>query len=172
MSIYLMKTNYLFYHLKYYLTSEDIMKRHNSRIFTILVLFNLDMNNIDLSQIEVEALKEVKEDVKKLILDDEYQVEINYEFSDLIIDKVISEYNNIIEIIKDSLVNWSIDRLSYVDRAIVVSATAEMLIKDAPKEVIINEYLEITKEYSAVADEKQVRFNNKVLDGIAKKLYE
>lgn len=148
------------------------MKRHNSRIFTILVLFNLDMNNVDLSQIEVEALKEVKEDVKKLILDDEYQVEINYEFSDLIIDKVISEYNNIIEIIKDSLVNWSIDRLSYVDRAIVVSATAEMLIKDAPKEVIINEYLEITKEYSAVADEKQVRFNNKVLDGIAKKLYE
>ena len=148
------------------------MKRHNSRIFAILVLFNLDMNNVDLSQIEVEALKEVKEDVKKLILDDEYQVEINYEFSDLIIDKVISEYNNIIEIIKDSLVNWSIDRLSYVDRAIVVSATAEMLIKDAPKEVIINEYLEITKEYSAVADEKQVRFNNKVLDGIAKKLYE
>lgn len=148
------------------------MKRHNSRIFTILVLFNLDMNNVDLSQIEVETLKEVKEDVKKLILDDEYQVEINYEFSDLIIDKVISEYNNIIEIIKDSLVNWSIDRLSYVDRAIVVSATAEMLIKDAPKEVIINEYLEITKEYSAVADEKQVRFNNKVLDGIAKKLYE
>lgn len=148
------------------------MKRHNSRIFTILVLFNLDMNNVDLSQIEVEALSEVKEDVKKLILDDEYQVEINYEFSDLIIDKVISEYNNIIEIIKDSLVNWSIDRLSYVDRAIVVSATAEMLIKDAPKEVIINEYLEITKEYSAVADEKQVRFNNKVLDGIAKKLYE
>ena len=148
------------------------MKRHNSRIFTILVLFNLDMNNVDLSQIEVEALKEVKEDVKKLILDDEYQVEINYEFSDLIIDKVISEYNNIIEIIKDSLVNWSIDRLSYVDRAIVVSATAEMLIKDAPKEVIINEYLEITKEYSAVTDEKQVRFNNKVLDGIAKKLYE
>lgn len=148
------------------------MKRHNSRIFTILVLFNLDMNNVDLSQIEVEALKEVKEDVKKLILDDEYQVEINYEFSDLIIDKVISEYNNIIEIIKDSLVNWSIDRLSYVDRAIVVSATAEMLIKETPKEVIINEYLEITKEYSAVADEKQVRFNNKVLDGIAKKLYE
>lgn len=148
------------------------MKRHNSRIFTILVLFNLDMNNVDLSQIEVETLKEVKEDVKKLILDDEYQVEINYEFSDLIIDKVISEYNNIIEIIKDSLVNWSIDRLSYVDRAIVVSATAEMLIKEAPKEVIINEYLEITKEYSAVADEKQVRFNNKVLDGIAKKLYE
>lgn len=148
------------------------MKRHNSRIFAILVLFNLDMNNVDLSQIEVEALKEVKEDVKKLILDDEYQVEINYEFSDLIIDKVISEYNNIIEIIKDSLVNWSIYRLSYVDRAIVVSATAEMLIKDAPKEVIINEYLEITKEYSAVADEKQVRFNNKVLDGIAKKLYE
>ena len=148
------------------------MKRHNARIYTILVLFNLDMNNVDLSQIEVATLNEVKEDVKKLILDDEYQVEINFEFSDLIINKVISEYNNIIEVIKNSLINWSIDRLSYVDRAIVVSATAEMLIKDAPKEVIINEYLEITKEYSAVADEKQVRFNNKLLDGIAKKIYE
>ena len=148
------------------------MRRHNSRIFSVLVLFNIDMNHKDIIELNNDVLSEIKEDVKALILDDEYQVDIAYDYSDLIIDKAIVEYDKIKNIIINSLVNWSIDRLSYVDRAIVFSATAEMLINDAPKEVIINEYLEITKEYSTVLDEKQVKFNNKVLDAIAKVVYE
>lgn len=148
------------------------MKRHNSRIFSVLVLFNIDMNHKEIEINDKNKLDEIKEDVKSLILDDEYQVEIAYEYSDLILEKAINNYNRIIELITECLVNWSIDRLSYVDRAIIFSATAEMLLNDAPKEVIINEYLEITKEYSTIQDEKQVKFNNKVLDAISKKIYE
>lgn len=148
------------------------MKRHNSRIFTVMVLFNLDMNHIDFNNIEEEIILSTKEDVKELILDDDYQVDIDYDFSDMIFNNVVSNYTKIYDIIVESLVSWSIDRLSYVDRAIMFSATSEMLLKEAPKEVIINEYLEITKEYSAVLDEKQVKFNNKVLDAISKKAYE
>lgn len=148
------------------------MKRHNSRIFTVMVLFNLDMNHIDFYNIEEEIILSTKEDVKELILDDDYQVDIDYDFSDMIFNNVVSNYTKIYDIIVESLVSWSIDRLSYVDRAIMFSATSEMLLKEAPKEVIINEYLEITKEYSAVLDEKQVKFNNKLLDAISKKAYE
>ena len=38
--------------------------------------------------------------------------------------------------------------------------------------IAINEAVEITKEYSAVENDKQVKFNNKVLDNIAKVIYE
>ena len=85
---------------------------------------------------------------------------------------MIKNYQSIVDTISSSLVGWTIDRLSYVDRAIMICACAELMLKDTPKEVIINEYLEITKEYSSVEDTKQVKFNNRVLDSLGKKIYE
>ena len=38
--------------------------------------------------------------------------------------------------------------------------------------IAINEALEITREYSSVDNDKQVKFNNKLLDNIAKVIYE
>ena len=53
--------------------------------------------------------------------------------------------------------------LNLVDKAILKFAVFEMLFKDVPYQVAINEALEITKIYSDI-DGKQVPFNNKVLD--------
>lgn len=154
------------------------MKRHNSRIISVMTVFNLDMNkefkfdeqaklNIDL-----DHLQEKVEEVKNLILDDEFQIEIDDDYINAIVNSVCDNYEEIIKLISTSLVNWTIDRLSYVDRAIIICATTEMIKRLAPKEVIINEYLDITKEYSMIVDEKQVKFNNRVLDNISGKIYE
>lgn len=148
------------------------MKRHNSRILSVMILFNMDMNQINFSELTVDELTEIKDNVNNIIQDDEYKVEINYDLSNQIVDYVINNYEQITNIISSNLVNWTIDRLSYVDRAIILCAVSEMIQNIAPKQVVINEYLEITREYSMVIDEKQVKFNNRVLEAISKTIYE
>ena len=73
-------------------------------------------------------------------------------------------------IISDTLVNYTIERLNTVDKAIVRLATAEMLMNKIDKKIIINEALEITKLYSDTGDHKAVSFNNRLLDNISKKI--
>ena len=148
------------------------MKRHNSRILSVMILFNIDMNQITLEELTSEKLTEVKDNVISIIQDDDYKVDIDYELSDVIVNYAALNLEKIRSIISDNLVNWTIDRLSYVDRAIMICAVSEMLQQIAPKQVIINEYLEITREYSMVTDEKQVKFNNRVLEVISKSIYE
>ena len=78
-------------------------------------------------------------------------------------------YAQIDTIISACLENYTIDRLNQVDKAIIRLATAELLA-GTPKGIVINEALEITREYSDQGDNKAVRFNNKLLDKIVKKL--
>lgn len=147
------------------------MKRHNARVLAVMVLYNIDINKYQIEEFDVELIKSTKDDVCNILLDEDYQVDVDYDYLDLILKNTISDYIKIQNILSENLVNWTLDRLSYVDRAILMAAISEMLINENPKEVVINEYLEITKEYAMVVDEKQVKFNNRVLDVIAKKIY-
>ncbi|MDE6407714.1 MAG: hypothetical protein K2K50_03825, partial [Anaeroplasmataceae bacterium] len=65
---------------------------------------------------------------------------------------------------------YTIDRLNLVDKAIIRLAVSEMLEGKEPRQVIINEALEITKLYTDLGDHKAVSFNNRLLDNINKKL--
>lgn len=148
------------------------MKRHNARILSVMIIFDLDMNQAFKEEVVSSlVLEQTRTSVNELILDDEYQVEIDQEYSKKITDYVILNYQKIVDLISSVLINYTIDRLSYVDRAIAISACAEMCEKMAPLEVIINEYLEITKEYSMTENTKQVKFNNALLDNLGKKIY-
>ena len=71
------------------------------------------------------------------------------------------------KVISDNLDKYTIDRLNYVDRAIIRLATYEMMYTDLAKTIIINEAIEITKEYTNLDDGMQAKFNNKLLDKIA-----
>lgn len=82
---------------------------------------------------------------------------------------ILSKLAEIDQVISNNLTNYSLNRLAFLDRAIIRLATYEMMFTDVPKEVIINEALELTKEYSDIND-KQRRFTNKLLDTIKKSL--
>ena len=82
---------------------------------------------------------------------------------------ILSKLEEIDQIIESCLFNYSLYRLAYLDKAIIRLATYEMLYTTTPKEVIINEALELTKEYSDI-DDKQKAFNNSVLDNIKKSI--
>jgi N utilization substance protein B len=135
------------------------MNRHDSRIIIVAALYNLEINyNLPEEVFKyLEFLVQESKDDETLKLDP------------FITETVIGILNNqtvIDEMITKNLVNWSLTGLSYVDRAIIRLATYEMLYTDTPASIIINEAIEITKDYSDLEDGTKARFNNRVLDNI------
>ncbi|MCI5788462.1 MAG: transcription antitermination factor NusB [Acholeplasmatales bacterium] len=138
------------------------MRRHNARILAVLTLYN-----IDVSKLEGEDAINCIDNIQSVEKEYEYQVDIDYDFSRSLIENTLKNLNEIDEIISKSLVKYTIDRLSYVDRAIIRLATYEMKYTDLVKNVAINEALLITREYSNLDDDLQVKFNNRVLESVA-----
>jgi len=68
--------------------------------------------------------------------------------------------------IEDTSVNWKTSRMSRVTRSILRLAVYEMLYTEAPAKAIINEAVEIAKEYD---DDGAPSFINGILNKIARK---
>jgi N utilization substance protein B len=88
------------------------------------------------------------------------------------LNNIIAVLPTIDHIISSCLTNYRINRLSYVDRAIIRLASYEMHVIKLEPEIAINEALNLTREFSMLEDEKQVKFNNKLLDTISKYMKE
>ncbi len=74
------------------------------------------------------------------------------------------------ELIAKNTKNWEVDRLPLTDRIILEMAITEMIsFPGIPVKVTINEYIELTKEYSTP---KSRQFVNGILDVIAKNMKE
>ena len=128
------------------------MTRRDARVLCMKVLYNADLNEISI------------EESKNSIVEEEDEVAFSF------LELVENNLEKIDEIIEKSLVNYSLSRLNKVDKAIIRLATAEMLDGKTPKKIIINEALEITKEYSDQGDHKATSFNNRLLENISKNL--
>lgn len=80
---------------------------------------------------------------------------------------IIENYNSIIEVIKENLKGYTLERLYKIDLAILVLAVYEMLYtKEVSAGIVINEAVELSKKYST---EKSFSFINGVLSSINKK---
>jgi N utilization substance protein B len=72
------------------------------------------------------------------------------------------------DLIAKNTKNWEVDRLPLTDRIIIEMAIAELIsFPNIPVKVTINEYIELTKEYSTPNSRQ---FINGILDVIAKEL--
>lgn len=130
------------------------MKRRDARIMAMQILYASDFNNVSIQ----EAISYY----------DETPVDpLAIEF----VNGVSKNMAKIDSIIEDSLENYTIARLNLVDKAIIRLAVYE-LISNTDKHIVINEALEITKQFSDQGDHKATGFNNKLLDNIAKKIKE
>lgn len=121
---------------------SEKLTRKEQREFIVKKLYEMDINK------------------EKLTLDTEYSY-IN--------ESVVGVFDNLTkidEIITNNLTNWKINRLTYIDRAIVRFAVYELYYTDTPFEIVINEALNFTRKYSDEGDSKMVGFINKVLDNI------
>lgn len=81
------------------------------------------------------------------------------------VHNIIEKTNIIDELINKYLNNWTIDRLGKTDQAILRLATYELLYTDTPGVVVIDEAIELSKQYS---DDKVKNIINAVLDNILK----
>ena len=78
-----------------------------------------------------------------------------------LVNCVIENYANIKSDLEKQLRGYGWDRIYKVDKALLLLCYAEVFtLKDAPQNVVINEILELAKEFSA---EKSVKFINGVI---------
>lgn len=133
-----------------YVLEGEKMNRSELRkkIMTILYqIFLYDSNNIDYN-------------VKDVISE---SVKIENEFVNNVVNGVLEYKNDIDKIANKHLKDWTIDRLSKTDQAILRMGIYELVYTDTPEIVSINEAVELAKEYS---DEKVKNIINAVLDSI------
>jgi len=104
---------------------------------------------------------------KDMTLADLNQVEAQFKLDDFYYDLVRGTFEHqdaLDHFIEANISGWSLNRLNKVDKAILRLAAYELKFeKSTAPEVVINEALELTKEFSN-ADGKATAFNNKVLD--------
>ncbi len=128
--------------------------RHQERIWALQILYSLDLNDTINEEEASRAIRNLKEE--HTLSDDD-----RYYFEGLVSGVVnnIEEYDNRIN---QQAIDWNIKRMPYIDRNIIRIALYEM-IQDVPVGVVINEAVEIAKEY---AEEKSARFINGILSKI------
>lgn len=79
------------------------------------------------------------------------------------INSNLEEIKQLIE--KNLKENWTIDRISKIDRAILKLAIYEMLYAEVPYKVVINEAVELAKKYG---EDSSKSFINGILASIVK----
>jgi len=128
--------------------------RRSARILALQALYQIDMSELCGDEI-----------LKFSWLDKQYD-DATIEFARLLVKGTLENLQNIDDHIKRQLEHWDLDRVSYVDRAILRFSTYSLFSQaDVPDTVIINEAIDIAKIFGS---DDSYRFVNGVLDGIRK----
>ncbi len=104
----------------------------------------------------------IKYDIPSLIKE---ELEIESDFVNLLVNGVREKQKDITDLANKYLVDWEIDRLSKIDKAILSIGIYELMYTDTPYIVSINEAVDLSHKYS---DEKVSKMINACLDKILK----
>ena len=129
-----------------------IQKRREGRIIAFQTLFAFDFNNKTLDELfEWDWL------IKK------YSDE-SLQYAKFLIKGTIENLNTIDKKIKSKLKNWDFNRISNIDKAILRFSIFSMFFEtDLPEKVIINEAVEIVKNFGT---DDSYKFINGILDAL------
>lgn len=119
----------------------SLTTRRKARQEAFKILFQLEINEQEIEYFPDQFSKQLVEGVRK---------------QETVLDKLIEKF----------LINWSLERLSLVDKTILRIALYEIIyIEDIPYAVSINEALELAHTFS---DEEASKFINGILSKIIK----
>lgn len=127
------------------------MSRKESRTQAFQTLFQLEMKNNELT-ID-EAISFIKDD----------NPDLEFDFINWLVTGVKDHESVLDEKIQPHLKDWTLDRLLKFDRIILRMSTYELLNSSTPQKVIINEAVELAKQFS---DDDHYKFINGVLSNI------
>jgi len=135
-------------------------KRHLGRQVALQALYAMEMQGSDNFEYDINDYLINLTD-KKIEEDDETIV-----FARNIIDGTVSKKDNLIKVIEKYSKNWRVDRISIIDKLILSISIYELFFRDdIPKKVVINEGIELAKEFSG---EGAPGFINGILDSVKK----
>ena len=134
--------------------SLEIVRRSAARIAAVQILYNLLSSKKSIDQVFYDYMSSFKQDLENQFnienLDNEY------------LENIISKFDKSYELIISNYLtkNWSLERISNVDKAILLSGIIELKQNsNLSKKIIISEYIEIASQMGGEA-----KFVNKVLD--------
>ncbi|MDC0177278.1 transcription antitermination factor NusB [Polaribacter sp.] len=117
----------------------------------------------------IKTLSKQKED-KIFVLGSLYKDKDDEDFVSQIFRKTVLKSNEYEKEIENKTPNWETDRIADIDMILIKMAISEFLnFPSIPTRVTINEYIEISKDYST---ERSSYFINGVLDKISKEFIE
>lgn len=107
----------------------------------------------------------LKEDTKNIFENYSQREEViknkkELEFIKKYAEGISSNYDEIKEVIIKHMENWNFERIGTVERTLLILSVYELLKEDTPHEIVVNEAVELGKEYG---DTKTYEFINGVL---------
>ena len=136
----------------------EIVSKSAARVAAVQILYNLLSSKKSIDQVFYDYMSSFKQDLENQFdienLDNEY------------LENIISKFDKSYELIISNYLtkNWSLERISNVDKAILLSGIIELKQNsNLSKKIIISEYIEIASQMGGEA-----KFVNKVLDKFSK----
>lgn len=127
------------------------MSRRLAREELFKIVFEAEINNKDLNT------------VLDSYLERENEVELNEKGKEFLVEYakgIIENQDKILAELNEKMEGWSFERVGTVEKALLKISVYEILFKDTPKEIVINEAVELAKKYG---DTKTYEFVNGVL---------
>ena len=145
-------------------------KRTRSREFALQILYQLDINHLNISDVLEDFWKDrsdlaLSDKEKEAIEHDKKDSEIR-QYAEKLVRGTLEKLESLDKMIERFAEHWEIKRMAYVDRNIMRLSAYELLyFDDIPIKVAINEAVELAKRYGEPDSSK---FVNGILDKIAK----
>jgi transcription antitermination protein NusB len=138
------------------------MARHRARRQALQLLFQWDLRRTSLEEILHGYYESL------LVSEENPAQQEQDEFAEQIFRGVVAEAPGIDECITRHAEHWRLERMPAVDRNILRVAVYEVLRTPTPPAVVIDEALELARQFSG---EESVHFVNGVLDAVRRELH-
>jgi len=129
--------------------------RHKAREYTLQMLFEWEVGRQQPERVEAGFWKSARADKKTRA------------FANHLFEGAVAEVVALDDLIGRHTVDWRVERLAAIDRAILRLAGFELRERATPPKVVINEAVELAKKFSS---QEAVPFMNGILDAIYKSL--
>jgi N utilization substance protein B len=138
--------------------------RHRSRKRALQVIFNWDMRRATVDEAIAHYYLTLHSDDPDADPEDEAPIDAD-PFMEELVRGTISAMPAIDKQIQAKAANWRLERMPAVDRNIMRLAIFEMQQNDLPRPVIIDEALELARQFSG---DEALPFINGILDAVSK----
>jgi len=135
---------------------SDKQHRRESRVLALETIFSF------LARDESVSLEDSFKHVLRNIAEKKEDV-----FAEIILKAAVDNLRKIRVIIKAFAPEYKYEKIAAINRAVLILGIAEMKFLDTPPVVVINEYIELAKDFG---EEKSGGFINGVLDNYRKSL--